>query len=235
MLKNNIEKYYTIKDMPENERPREKLVKYGVKNLSNSELIAIIIRTGYGNYTALDLSYKILNLDKNGMRNLANITIEELLEIKGIGNCKASQIVAAIELGKRISAYKCLDEKVQVNSPQVVSNLFMEEMKYFKREHFRILILDTKNKIISMEEISIGSLNSSIVHPREVFNIAIKKSANSIILLHNHPSGDPNPSKEDINVTFRLINAGEILGIKVLDHIIIGEDIYISMKEKNII
>lgn len=235
MVKDNTGDYYTIKDMPETERPREKLCKYGVKTLSNSELIAIIIRTGYGDDTALDLAYKIISLDSTGIKNLANITVEELQQIKGIGSCKAAQIIAAIELGKRMSTYRKTDEKIQINSPSIISNLFMEEMKYFKREHFRILTLDTKNQIISVEEISIGNLNSSIVHPREVFNRAIKKSANSIILLHNHPSGDPSPSREDIDITYRLINAGNILGIKVLDHIVLGEDRYISMKEEKII
>lgn len=235
MVRESIREYYTIKDMPEGERPREKLSKYGVENLSNSELIAIIIRTGYGDFTALDLAYKILNIDNSGIKYLANITVEELQNIKGIGSCKAAQILAAIEMGKRISTHKGVEERIQINSPNIISNLFMDEMKFFKREHFRILVLDTKNHIISIEEISIGNLNSSIVHPREVFNIAIRKSANSIILLHNHPSGDPTPSKEDIDITYRLISGGKILGIKVLDHIIIGDNKYISMKEEKII
>ena len=236
-MKNGIifDEYYTIKDLPETERPREKLCNYGVESLSNSELIAIIIRTGYKNFTALDLANQVIRFDSSGIKYLGGISVEELQAIKGIGQCKASQIVAAVELGKRISTYKGFEEKIRVNSPEIISNLFMEEMKYFKREHFRTINLDTKNQIIGVEEISIGNLNSSIVHPREVFNVAIRKSANSIILLHNHPSGDSTPSMEDVNVTRRLIEAGNIIGIKVLDHIIIGEDRYTSFKEKNIL
>ncbi len=225
---------YTIKDLPEDERPREKLCRYGVDTLSNAELLAIIIRTGQGNFTALDLANQILSIDKTSIAYLSNITSEELQTINGIGECKAAQVIAAIELGKRIGTYR-EDNKIKINSPNIVANLFMEEMKYFKKEHFRTLNLDTKNQIISIEEISIGNLNSSIVHPREVFNMAIKRSSNSMILVHNHPSGDPTPSKEDIDVTYRLISAGDIIGIKVLDHIIVGYDRFISMKQLNLI
>ena len=229
-----LNKSYTIKDLPLSERPREKLHKYGVNSLSNAELIAIIIRTGCGKDTAIDLANRLLSMDSSGISYLACATVEELTTIKGIGHCKAAQIIAAIELGKRISR-SIIDDKVKVNSPLVIVNLLMEEMRYLKKEHFRIIILDTKNQIISIESISVGNLNASIVHPREVFNIAIKRSANSIILVHNHPSGDPTPSTEDINITHRLIDAGNIIGIKVLDHIIIGDNKYISLKQRNII
>ncbi|MFS8540999.1 MAG: DNA repair protein RadC, partial [Tissierellales bacterium] len=146
----------------------------------------------------------------------------------------AAQIVAAIELGKRISSSSA-DAKLKVDSPIVVVELLMEQMRYLKKEHFKVVLLDTKNQIISIEEISVGSSNASIVHPREVFNVAIRKSANSIILVHNHPSGDPTPSKEDIDITHRLVEAGDIIGIRVLDHIIIGDNKYVSLNEKNII
>ena len=230
----NLEKSYTIKDLPLSERPREKLEKYGVKSLSNAELIAVIIRTGHGEDTALDLANKLLSIDKSGISYLSHAEIAELTQVKGIGLCKAAQIQAAIELGKRIAA-SMGDEKIKVESPQVVVDLLMEDMRYLKKEHFKTLILDTKNQIISIENISIGNLNASIVHPREVFNIAIRKSANAVILVHNHPSGDPTPSTEDINITHRLIDAGNIIGIKVLDHIIIGDNKYISFKQRNII
>lgn len=230
----NINKSYTIKDLPLSERPREKLYKHGVKSLSNAELIAIIIRTGYKDDTAIDLANRLLSMDKRGVSYLSDASVEELMSIKGIGDCKAAQIIAALEIGKRISIYSG-EEKIKVDSPSVISELLMEEMKYLKKEHFKIAILDTKNQIISIENISIGNLNASIVHPREVFNIAIKRSANSIILIHNHPSGDPTPSTEDINITHRLIDAGNIIGIKVLDHIIIGDNKYISFKQRNII
>ncbi|NLW22431.1 MAG: DNA repair protein RadC [Tissierellia bacterium] len=225
---------YTIKDLPLNERPREKLLKYGVSSLSNAELIAVIIRTGHLNDTAIDLANRILSMDSSGISYLSQVEVEELKKIKGVGNCKAAQIVAAIELGKRISN-RGGGDKLKVDSPHIVAELLMEEMRYLKREHFRILILDTKNQIISIQDVSIGNLNSSIVHPREVFRMAIKRSANSIILVHNHPSGDPTPSKEDINITHRLIDAGNIIGIKVLDHIIIGDNKYVSLKQEKII
>lgn len=225
---------YTIKDLPITERPREKLCRYGPNSLSNAELIAIIIRTGYREETAIDLAQRILSIDKKGISYLSNLTLEELTKIKGIGVCKAAQVLAAVELGRRISTHMG-EEKIKVNSPNVIINLLMEEMRYLKKEYFKTIILDTKNQIISIENISIGNLNQSIVHPREVFNLAIKKSANSVILVHNHPSGDPTPSLEDVNVTNRLVEAGNIVGIKVLDHIIIGDNKYISFKEKNLI
>ena len=230
----NINKGYTIKDLPLSERPREKLCKYGANSLSNAELIATIIRTGYKEDTAIDLANRLLSMDVSGISYLTYATIEELTSIKGIGNCKAAQILAAIELGKRISS-RGGEDKIKVDSPTVLAELLMEEMRCLKKEHFKIAILDTKNQIISIENISIGNLNASIVHPREVFNIAIKRSANSIILVHNHPSGDVTPSTEDINITHRLIDAGNIIGIKVLDHIIIGDNKFISFKQRNII
>lgn len=224
---------YTIKDLPLDERPREKLKKYGVDSLSNAELLAVIIRTGYGEDTAIDLANRILSMDSSGIEFLNYATMEELMNIRGVGDCKAAQIQASVELGKRISSNR--RDKIQVDSPQVLVNLLMEKMRYLKKEHFKIAILDTKNQLISIEGISIGNLNASIVHPREVFNIAIRRSANSIILIHNHPSGDPAPSNEDINITKRLIEAGSIIGIKVLDHIVIGDNRYISFKQRNII
>lgn len=225
---------YTIKDLPEDDRPREKLYKYGVKALSNSELLAIIIRTGNTKNTAIEIAQQLLALDKRGLAFLTELSFEELTSINGIGKCKASQIISTLELAKRISAATG-ESKIKITSPKEVVNILMEEMRYLKKEFFKIVLLDTKNQIISIENISIGSLNSSIVHPREVFNIAIKRSSASIILAHNHPSGDPTPSKEDINVTNRLVQCGDIIGIKVLDHIIIGDGNYKSLKEKNII
>ena len=223
---------YTIKDLPLSERPREKLLAMGPGALSNSELLAVIIRTGTGSETAIEVSRRLLSMDSRGVAFLAGASIGDLTDVKGIGNCKAAQIMAAIELGKRMKRLNPYD-KIRVTSPDVVANLVMEDMKLLQKEHFNIAILDTKNQIISIDNISIGTLNASIVHPRDVFNAAIRKNANSVILLHNHPSGDVNPSNEDINITKRLIEAGNIIGIKVLDHIIIGNDVFLSMKEKN--
>ncbi len=225
---------YTIKDLPEDERPREKLYKYGSKALSNTELLAIIIRTGSRENTAIELSQKLLAGKKEGISFLTDTSLQEIMKVKGIGECKAAQILAAVELGKRVMSSTHKD-KSRITSPTDVVDLLMLDMTHLKKEHFKIVMLDTKNQIIGIENISVGSLNSSIVHPREVFKEAITKSSASIILVHNHPSGDPTPSKEDIAITRRLVEGGDILGVKVLDHIIIGNNKYISLKEKDII
>lgn len=229
-----IEKSYTIKDLPISERPREKLYSQGVEALSNAELLAIIIRTGNKEDTAIDLARRILSLDESGITYLSDVSLEELKQVKGIGISKACQILAAIEIGKRLNRIGPHD-RIKVTSPAIIADVVMDEMRYLTKEHFRIAILDTKNQILSIENISIGTLNASIVHPRDVFKIAIKRNANSIILIHNHPSGDTTPSNEDINITNRLIDAGNLVGIKVLDHIIIGDNKYLSFKEKNYI
>ncbi len=228
------ERGYTIKDLPISERPREKLYSYGPESLSNVELLAIIIRTGHKEDTAIDLAQRILAMDNRGLAHLLDTTVEQLMEIKGIGECKAAQILAAVEIGKRLNRWGAHD-KIRVNSPIVLVNILMDEMRFLTKEYFKIAILDTKNQVIAVENISIGTLNASIVHPRDVFRAAIKKNANSIILVHNHPSGDPHPSNEDINITRRLVDVGELVGIKVLDHIIIGDNRYISFKERNLI
>jgi len=221
-------------EIPKDERPREKLLKYGSKSLSNSELIGILLRVGSKKDTAITLGQKILRENEKGLLNLVNATPESLNKYHGISNAKAATLLAAVELGKRISTTKA-EETFKITSPQDVSALVMEDMRYYKKEYFKIILLDTKNKVIDIITISIGSLNSSIVHPREVFLEAVKKSSASIVLLHNHPSGEVEPSREDINITQRLIKAGEIMGIKVLDHIIIGDGKYLSFKEENII
>ncbi|HOK62532.1 MAG TPA: DNA repair protein RadC [Soehngenia sp.] len=228
------DKKYTIKEMPINERPREKLIAYGPESLSNAELIAVIIRTGQGNSTAIDLANRVIGLDKRGIVHLAEASIDDLKQINGIGECKAAQIIAALELAKRIKKVNPY-ENIRILEPYQIAQILIEEMKFLTKEHFNIVLLDTKNQVISIENISIGSLNSSIVHPREVFKEAIKKSSNSIILAHNHPSGDVTPSDEDITITHRLIKSGDIIGIKVIDHIIVGNENYLSMKEKNYI
>jgi len=226
--------YVTIKDMPETERPREKMIMYGPSSLSNTELLAILIRTGTKDQSALQLANSIISYDNDGIRYLTNCTIEELSSIKGIGVSKACQILAAVELGNRLSR-SFLENKVTIRSPKDVANVFLNEMSYLTKEYFKVVFLNTKNEIISYENISIGSLNASIVHPREVFNRAIKKSSASIILLHNHPSGNISPSKEDISITKRLVEAGNIIGIEVLDHLIIGNGKYYSLKENSLI
>jgi DNA repair protein RadC len=218
--------------MPENMRPREKLLNWGETKLSDVELLAIILGMGTRNVSALELA-NFLVVKYKGLRGLKESSLEELIEERGIGPAKAVTIKAAVELGRRIAVN--VQGKIPIKSPEDVRNIVMEEMRYFDREHFRSLYLDRKGGLIVMEDVSVGGLHSSIVHPREVFKTAVKKSAASIILVHNHPSGDPTPSKEDIEVTKRLIEAGKIMGIEVLDHIIIGEGNYCSLKARGLI
>ena len=222
-----------IKDLPFDDRPREKMQEYGVSFLSNAELIAIIIGSGTAKQSALDVARNLL-VKNNGLEGFNLATLEELVEINGIGQAKATKLVASVELGKRLSTLKRNSSK-KITCPSDAAYLLMDELKFKNKEYFDIIMLNTKNIVQCVTNISIGSLNSSIVHPREVFLEAIKKSSASIILVHNHPSGDPKPSREDINLTNRMIKAGEILGINVLDHIIIGEECYYSMKEEGII
>jgi DNA repair protein RadC len=213
---NNSKKEITlIKELPEDERPREKLLRQGVESLSNAELLSILIRTGTKEASALMLANRILSLEKSGISYLARCIPEDLYGIQGIGVAKSCQIIAAIELGKRI-ATKPKDYRVNIKSPKEVADLFIEEMRYLNKEFFKVLLLNTKNEIIMIEDTSIGNLNSSVVHPREVFCTAVKKSACSIIIIHNHPSGNPMPSQTDIDVTKRLVEAGEIMGIPII-------------------
>ena len=218
-----------IKDIIKEEIPRETLLKKGETYLSDSELLAILINNGTRDKSAIILAREIIETS-DGIRNLSNITVEELSKIKGIGLAKACRIISALELGRRVSVASEM-QKFKISSPQDIGNVYMEELRYKKKEIFRVVLLNTKNVIIGSKDISEGSLNASIVHPREVFLEAIKKSANKMILMHNHPSGDPTPSSEDINITKRLISAGQIVGIEILDHVIIGDGSFYSFKE----
>ncbi|MBP0723890.1 DNA repair protein RadC [Bacillus sp. RG28] len=219
-----------IRDYEKNDRPRERLVNDGPESLSTQELLAIILRTGTKNESVLQLSNQILK-HFDGLRMLMNASIEEMISIKGIGVTKAIQLIASFELGKRINRLQ-FEDRYSIKSPDDCAKYMMDEMRFLQQEHFVCLYLNTKNQIIARETIFIGSLNASIVHPREVFKEAFRRSAASIICLHNHPSGDPSPSREDIDVTKRLVECGKIIGIELLDHIIIGEHKYVSLKEK---
>ncbi len=221
-----------IKDMPLNMRPRERLLNQGEASLSEIELIAIILGSGTKKMNAIELANNLLK-EYGTLRELMGASVEELQEQPGIGPAKAVQIKAAFELGKRLATSTHF--KNYIKSPDDVKNLVMEEMRYFDKEYFRVLYLDRKNGLISMEDISIGDLSSSIVHPREVFKMAVKKSAAALILVHNHPSGDPAPSPEDVKITKRLKDAGDIMGIELVDHIIIGDNCYVSLKAKDLI
>ncbi|WP_055340043.1 DNA repair protein RadC [Paraclostridium sordellii] len=215
------------------ERPREKMLSNGEKSLSNAELLAIILRTGTKKQSVLELANYILNKDSQGIRWLKDITVQELCEIDGIGISKATQIKAALELGIRISSAK--PTKYKVTNPWYIYKYYMESLRYLNKEIFKIILLNTKNEIICDIDVSVGTLNMSLVHPREVFREAIKRNSNKIILMHNHPSGNIEPSNEDKNVTLRLIKCGELIGIEVIDHIIIGDGLYYSFKENMII
>lgn len=222
----------TIKDLPEEEQPRERLARHGASVLSNSELLALLLGSGSKKENAISLAHRIL-INEQGLRFLVDSTMEQLCSINGIGEAKAAQIKAAIELGKRLAAFELGVDK-PVKCPQDVAGLLMEEMRYLKKEHMKLVLLNIKCNLISVEEISVGSLNASIVHPREVFNPAIRKSSASIIMVHNHPSGDPAPSSEDVSITARIAEAGKLIGIELVDHVIIGDGKYISMKERGL-
>lgn len=221
---------FKIRDFPEDERPRERLLNEGPDKLSNQELFAILLRTGTKKESVLELSQNLLK-HFEGIRMLKDASVEEITAISGIGNAKAVQILAALELGRRINRLT-FDDRYVIRSPQDGANYVMEEMRFLSQEHFVCLYLNTKNQVIHKQTVFIGSLNASIVHPREVFKEAFKRSAASIICIHNHPSGDPSPSREDIEVTKRLTECGKVLGIELLDHLIIGEQKYVSLKEK---
>lgn len=219
-----------IRDLPQEDRPRERLLSDGPDSLSNQELMAILLRTGTKDESVIQLSNRLLR-HFDGLRLLKDASVEEITQIKGIGQAKAIQIMASLELGRRVGRLQFEDRYV-IRSPEDAANYMMEEMRFLTQEHFVCLYLNTKNQVMHRQTVFIGSLNASIVHPREVFREAFRRSAASIIALHNHPSGDPGPSREDIDVTKRLVECGKIIGIELLDHIIIGEHKFVSLKEK---
>lgn len=232
-LRETLNNSLSIKNMLESDRPREKMLTKGVKSLSDAELLAIIIRTGNKKYNAIELSNQIFKEKLINIRDLYDISIEELCSIDGIGLTKATQIKAAIELGVRVSSY--MPPKYKIKNPWDIYKYYMDILRYESKEIFKIVLLNTKNEIITDVDISVGTLNASLVHPREVFRAAIRRSSNKIILIHNHPSGCPTPSQEDKSITNRLIECGEIIGIEVIDHIIIGDGLYFSFKENMLI
>jgi len=219
-----------IKELPSSERPRERLRDLSASALSNTELIAIIIKTGTKNYSSKYIAEEVLSKFE-GVNNLADISINKLKSINGIGSAKAIELIAAIELGKRV--YSNADETINLNTPLRIYEYFNNLLKGKKQEFFYTIYLDAKGNFISKKLLFIGTVNASMVHPREVFKEAYINSAVSIICIHNHPSGDINPSKEDISVTKKLVSIGKIHNIKVLDHVIIGKGKYYSFFENN--
>lgn len=225
-----------IREWPEDERPREKLLKQGAHTLSNAELLALILRTGdtATKKSAIDLGREIISHFGDNLRELGSADLAEICAIKGMGLAKASGLKAAFTLASRFQARK-LEHLDRFTSPRQVFDYFHHEFRDSRKEYFLVLLLDGKNRIIRRVQISEGSLNQSIVHPREVFSPAVKESAAAMILVHNHPTGDPSPSSEDLAITRRLREAGDIMGIKVLDHIIVGDGEFMSFVERGLL
>jgi DNA repair protein RadC len=224
---------FTIHDLPLSERPRERLLKLGSEALSAQEVLALILGRGIKGESVMVTSQKLLSRFGN-LKGVANASVEELIQTRGIGPAKATQIKAALEFSRRLEVDASEKPKPILKSPEDVASEVRSQFKGKKKEHFLVLCLDTRNRLINRKLVSMGSLDTSIVHPREVFNEAVSSCAASVIFAHNHPSGDPEPSKEDVELTKRLAKAGEIMGIDVLDHIIICDKSYVSLKARNL-
>ncbi len=226
---------YLIREMPPSDRPRERLAERGADALSTAELIAILLRTGVKGQSAVQLAQELLRAHGNSLEELVRVPLEALAQVKGVGKTKAIQLKAAFELARRLSLPR--EAQPMINTPGEAADVLRGTLRDLAHEEFRALLLNTKNALIRVAPVSVGSLNASIVEPREVFKQAIAASAASMILAHNHPSGDPTPSSEDIAITKRLVKAGELLNIAVLDHIILGqrlkgrENDFVSLKE----
>ena len=222
-----------IKIIPHDSRPRERMENYGVKSLADHELLAIILRTGTKGKNVMGLALDVLS-EVEDIYRLRHVSLQELIKIPGIGKVKAAEILAAVEFGRRVSQSTQVKEGT-VSSSTWVGNYFQKELSHLNQENVMALYLNTKNEIIKKDIVFIGSLNTSVAHPREIFNRAISYSAARIILAHNHPSGNVEPSEADLSFTRRMMDAGELLGIEVLDHFIIGENNYLSLREKGYI
>ncbi len=228
-----MKKSFTIHDLPVDERPRERLQKFGVEALSAQEILALLLGRGIAGESVTVTAQRLLSQFGN-LKRMAGASVEELSQVKGIGLAKASQIKAAFELANRLEGYPEAGKKPEIKGPDEVANLVRGRLKGKKKEHFLALLLNTRSQLIKISEISVGSLDTSIVHPREVFKEAISASAASVIFVHNHPSGDPEASEDDVGLTKRLAEAGEIMGIDVLDHIIITDKDYLSLKREGL-
>src|SRR3990167_1862527 len=225
-------KSFTLHDLPQEERPRERLTQFGEQALAAQELLQLILGRGIAGESVVVTAQKLLSRF-GSLQKLSEASIEELLSIKGIGLAKAAQIKAAFEIGRRLFTQTLPYKNKELTDPEKVYRLIKSKLKDYHKEHFYIIALNSRNH--SIAEVSVGSLNASIVHPREVFAEAIKNKAASVIFAHNHPSGDPEPSEEDLAITKRLAEAGKILGIEIVDHIIAGKSGYFSFKEKEMI
>ncbi|HEB12292.1 MAG TPA: JAB domain-containing protein [Actinobacteria bacterium] len=220
----------TIKNLPVSIRPRERLAAIGPGKMSDIELLAIVLGTGTRGLNSMRMAQGLLARFKR-IGSLGAADFSDVASINGIGPAKAAQLLAAVELGKRACVEES-DKKISLTSPAKVAKLLIPKMRDLEEEHFKALILDTKNQLLRVVDVAVGTLNAAIVHPREIFKIAIKANAAGLIVAHNHPSGDTSPSREDITLTRRLAEAGRILGIEFIDHIIIGDGCWLSLKEK---
>jgi DNA repair protein RadC len=223
---------YRILDLQESERPRERLVKLGPQALTNAELIAILLRIGVTGESAVQVGQRLLS-EFRGVRGLHRASIEELIQQHGLGEAKASQIKAAIELGRRITI-ESLEDRPAINSPSDAASLVEYEMSALEQEHLRVILLDRRNRVMDIAEIYKGSVNSSQVRVGELFREAIRKNASALIVIHNHPSGDPTPSPDDVAVTRAIVQAGKLLDVEVLDHLVIGQGRWVSLKERGL-
>lgn len=227
-------KRYTVKELPLDDRPREKLLMRGAQNLSDAELVAILLRTGKKGNSVLEIARELIQTEGN-LAMLATKSVDSLQKVSGIGKDKAATLAAAFELSRRILSQSKWFSDQKVTSPQDIADIFIPLLRDDNKERFIVVCLNSSNKIIKHETISIGNLNSSVVHPREIFKVAIDNSSASIILIHNHPSGNPEPSNEDISITKKIVESGKILDIPVFDHLIIAGETYTSFVEKRLI
>lgn len=218
------------------ERPYERCEQFGASNLTDSELLAVLLRTGTRGENALQLADKILHpvFSQKGVLNLHQWTYEQLMQIKGIGKVKAIQILCLAELSRRL-AKATAQEGLNFSNPASIARYYMEDLRHANQEQMKLLLLNTKSRLIGEMDISKGTVNSAVISPRELFVEALQKNAVSIVLLHNHPSGDPTPSKEDVLITRRIQEAGRLIGVELLDHIVIGDNCYVSLREKGLV
>lgn len=222
----------SLREMPADDRPREKLVKFGPGALTDSELLAILLRTGVSGENVVTLSQRLLR-EHGGLTGLSRVPLAELCELRGMGEAKAAQLKAALEIGRRLLLAEP-DQRLQVRTPGDLANPLILEMAGLEQENLKVIMLDNKNRVLRMQTVYVGTINSSQVRIAEIYREAIRQNAVSIIVAHNHPSGDPTPSGEDVTVTGEMIEAGKLLGIDLLDHLVIGHQRYVSLRERRL-
>ena len=232
MIETNLKPVYRIMDLQESDRPRERLASLGPQALSNAELIAILLRVGVAGENAVQVGQRLLQ-KFNGLSGLHRVPIKELMDQHGVGEAKASQIKAAIELGRRLTL-ESPEERPTVNSPADAAALVSYEMSALEQEHLRVILLDRRNRVLETVEVYKGSVNSSQVRVGEIFKEAVRKNVSAVIVVHNHPSGDPTPSPDDVAVTRAIVQAGKLLDVEVLDHLVIGQGKWVSLKERGL-